>query len=330
MVDKEARHGEAGAGIDFRALELEIDGEIDSLFVPIVQRAGGAKTMVEAHDSSEDEPDREKGKFCGAPGAGLDFGALQVEIDKEIDSLFVPAGKPDRNEGLVQTGNQEQPQTIQSKSPGSDAQSRPVAQNRGGPSSKPFEAATLRAQYDKAPPDDTFDSQKNHLHELSRLIEIFNAAYLSLDWEFSKENIQKFVAALKQLEPFASRSSDARSVLRIMDAILKRFVDRPHAVNRRLVQLIRDSQGLFAHLLLMESETGPMKSKDSTTLSNVFRSCAEEHTQSKPRPKDPRWKKSCPRQYCQLPVTSSNHLVKSCPPRFYRRRTKVRSRSPAT
>ncbi len=257
MVDKEARHGEAGAGIDFRALELEIDGEIDSLFVPVVQKAGGAKTVVEVHDSSKYESDREKGKSSGEPGAGLGFGAIQAEIDKEIDSLFVPAGKPDRNEGLVQTGNQEQPQTIQSRSPGSDTQSRPVAQNGGGPSPKPFEAKTLRVKYDEAPPGDTLDSQKYHLHELSRLIEIFNAAYLSLDWEFSRENIQKLIAALNQLEPFAAVSSDARSVLRIMDAILRRLVDRPHAVNSRLVQLIRDSQGLLAHLLLMKSETAP-------------------------------------------------------------------------
>ena len=193
----------------------------------------------------------------GEAGAAIDFRALELEIDKEIDSLFVPAGKPDLNEELVQTGNQEQPQTIQSRSPGSGALSRPVAQNGGGPSPKSFEAATLRAEYDEEPPDDTFDSHRYHPHELSRLVEIFNAAYLSLDWEFSRENIQKFVAALKQLEPFASRSSDARSVLRIMDAILKRFVDRPHALNSRLVQLIRDSQELLAHLLLMDSETDP-------------------------------------------------------------------------
>ncbi len=309
MVDKEARRGEAGSGIDFRALELEIDGEIDSLFVPIVQRAGGAKTMVEAHDSSKYDPDREKGKFCGVPGAGLDFGALQVEIDKEIDSLFVPAGKPDRNEGLVQTGNQEQPQTIQSKSPGSDAQNRPVAQNRGGPSPKSFEAATLRAQYDKAPPGDTFDSQKNHLHELSRLIEIFNAAYLSLDWEFSKDNIQKFAAALKQLEPFASRSSDAKTVLRIMDAILKRFVDRPHAVNRRLVQLIRDSQGLFAHLLLMESETEPHEKQRLNDLIERFQELRRRAHAVKAEAKRPKMEEILPE--AMLPA-SSDKLKPPC------------------
>ena len=98
--------------------------------------------------------------------------------------------------------------------------------------------------------------KRHHFHGLSKLIEMFNAAYLSLDWEFSRENIRKFLAALNQLEPFASRSADAGSVLRILEVILKRLQDRPHAVNSKLVQLIRDSQGLLAHMLLVEGETG--------------------------------------------------------------------------
>ena len=253
MVDKEARNSEAGAGIDFLALELEIDGEIDSLFVPMVQSADGAKTIPEAHESAQCETQDENGKSSGAP-YDIDFGALQAEIDKEIDSLFIPAAKP---EGFVQAGNQEQPQTMHCKSPGSVAQSCPVAQHEGGPPPKSFEAAALPAKYDEVPPCDTLNSKKYHLHELSGLIEKFNAAYLSLDWEFSRENLQKYLAVLNQLEPFASRSSDAKSVLRITDAILKRLLQRPNAVNSKLVQLIRDSHELLAHLLLTESETGP-------------------------------------------------------------------------
>jgi len=257
----------------------------------------------------------------GEAGAEIDFRALELEIDKEIDSLFVPAGKPDRNEGLVQTGNQEQQQTIQSRSPGSGAQSRPVAQNGGGPSPKSFEAATLRAEYDEEPPGDTLDSQKYHLHELSRLIEIFNAAYLSLDWEFSRENIQKFVAALKQLEPFTSRSSDAGSVLRIMDAILKRFVDRPHAVNSKLVQLIRDSQGLLAHLLLMESETDPYEKQRLKDLIARFKEVRRRALAVKAEAKRPKMKEILaeamppapsgkPQPPCELlyaPILSTQH-----------------------
>ncbi len=271
---------------------------------------------MEAQNASKHEPDREKGKSSDEPEAGLDLDALQTEIDKEIDSLFVPAAKPDRNEGSVQTENQEQPQTMQSRSLASDAQSRPVAQKEGGPSPESFEAATLRAKYDETPPDDTFDSQKYHLHELSRLIEIFNAAYLSLDWEFSRENIQKFLAALNQLEPFASRSSDARSVLRIMDAILKRLLDRPHAVNSRLVQLIRDSQGLLAHLLLMEGETGPHEKQRLKDLIERFQELRRRALAVKAEAKRPKIDEILPEATPPAPATSPNHLVKSCPPRI--------------
>jgi hypothetical protein len=295
MVDKEAPHDNPGAGIDFRALELEIDGEIDSLFVPMAQRAGVAETVEEAHDCSGNGLDNEKGKSSVEPEESIDFGALQAGIDQEIDSLFVPAAKSDLSEGLVHTGNLEQQQTIQSRSVDSDVQKRPVAQNGVGQSPKSFETATSRAKYDEAtPPDDTFDSEKFHLHELPRLIEIFNAAYLSLDWEFSRENIQKFIAVLNELEPFASRSSGAKSVLRIMDAILKRLVDRPHAVNSRLVQLIRDSQGLLAHLLLMESETGPNEKKRLKNIVERFQELRRRALAVKAEAKRPRTEEIVP------------------------------------
>ncbi len=255
--EKNKTQAEPGADLDFGALQAEIDKEIDSQFVPLAQRAGRAKTAAVAHDTLRHEPKSEKNKTQAEPGADLDFGALQAEIDKEIDCLFVPAGKSKQNQEFVQTGNQEQHQNMQGVAPGSDAQSRPVARNSDSPSPKPFETTTSPEKYVETPPDDTFDSKKYHRHELSRLIETFNAAYLSLDWELSRKNIEKLLAAIRQLEPFASRSPDARSVLKITDAILKRLVDRPHAVNSKLIGLIRDSQGLLAHLLLMEDETGP-------------------------------------------------------------------------
>ncbi len=190
-------------------------------------------------------------------GAGIDFRALELEIDREIDALFVPAAKPGRDEDSVNKSKLEQPPPVESRPFVSNAQSSPTAE-KGGLSFAPFEASA-HPGYDEEQSGDTFDSRKYQSHELSGLIEQFNAAYLSLDWEFSRENIQKFIAALNRLEPFTSRSSEAKSVLRIMDVILRRLLDRPRAVNGSLVQLIRDSQGLLAHMILMEGETGPQE-----------------------------------------------------------------------
>ncbi|MGO9018652.1 MAG: hypothetical protein ACLQVJ_09920 [Syntrophobacteraceae bacterium] len=300
---------EPQADRDLGALQAGIDKEIDSQFVPMVQRAGGAETLVETHDTPQFEPKSEKGKSAAEPEADLDLGALQAGIDKEIDCLFVPAGKSEQNKGFVQTGNQEQQQIMQSRALGSDAQSRPIAQNRGGPSPKSIVAATLRAKYVEAPPDDTFDSHKYHLHELSRLIETFNAAYLSLDWELSRENIEKFIAAINQLEPFASRSSDAMSVLRIMDVILKRLVDRPHAVNSKLVRLIRDSQGLLAHLLLMEGETGPQEKQRLRDIIQRFQDLRRRALAVKAEARRPKVEEILPEA---IPPSASDKLQPPC------------------
>lgn len=214
MAENEVQRSEAEAGIDLRALELEIDREIDALFVPVAQRENGTGTEVKAPGTAESDPGPEN-VSAKEPGAVFDPDAVQSKIDAEIDRLFVPASAVDLSEGTVQPGGY-------------------------------------------------------HPDDLPRLIEMFNAAYLSLDWEFSRENIQRFIDALSRLEPFTAGSPYARSVLRIIDAILKRLVERPRAVNSTLVQLIRDSQGLLTHLLLMGGETGPQEKQALKNLIGRF------------------------------------------------------------
>ena len=256
-----------GAGFNLDSLHVEIDKEIDSLFVPAVEsgRNDGlvqtdhheqpkrarettedSKAAQQTRDFPESGPGQGIQELPESPGAGFNLDSLHVEIDKEIDSLFVPAVEPGRNDGLVQTGHHEQTKRVQGSSLVMDEQNLRGTQKAGGPSLEPSHGAGLRAKYNESPQDDASDSRRHHFHELSKLIEMFNAAYLSLDWELSRENILKFLDALHQLEPFAARSADAGSVFRILDVILKRLVDKPHAVNSKLVQLIRDSQSLLS------------------------------------------------------------------------------------
>src|SRR5208283_4277969 len=263
-----------GAGFNLDAFQVEIDKEIDVIFVPAVKpERNEGPVQIGHHEQTKSVKDRspvtdeqslrgarkaegpstEESKAAGqtinffesspgpgiqesaaSSGAGLNLDSLQVEIDKEIDSLFVPAVKPGLNEGTVQIGRHEQPKSVQGESPVIAEQSLRDTRKAGGPSLEPSPRAASRTKYDESPPDNGLDSQRYHSHELSKLIEMFNAAYLSLDWELSRENIQKFLAALKQLEPFAARSAEARSVLRILEVILKRLQERPHAVNSSL------------------------------------------------------------------------------------------------
>ena len=269
--------GSPGDGFNLDAIQVEIDKEIDSLFVPAVEPAKDEepvqigrheqpkrtqrtteepKAAVKTRNFSESGLGPGIQESAGSPGDGFDLDTLQLEMDKEIDSLFVPAVEPAKDEEPVQIGRHEQPKTAQGRSPVMDEESLRGSRKAGGPSLESSLGAPLRAKYDESPHENTSDSKRHHFHELSKLIEMFNAAYLSLDWELSRENIQKFLAALLQLEPFAARSADAGSVLRILEVILKRLADKPHAINSKLVRLIRDSQGLLAHMLLVEGETG--------------------------------------------------------------------------
>ncbi len=320
--------GITGAGFNLDAFQVEIDKEIDGLFVPAVkpERNEGpvqtghheqTKSVQDKSPVTEEQslrgarkaegPSTEESKAAGqtinffestpgpgiqesaaSTGAGFNLDSLQVEIDKEIDSLFVPAVEPERNEGTVQTADHEQPKSVQDKSPKMDEQDLRDTRKAGGPSLEPSHGAALRAKYDESPPDNAFDSERYHSHELSKLIETFNAAYLSLDWEFSRENILKLLAALHQLEPFASRYADAGSVLRILNVILKRLADKPHAINSRLVKLIRDSQGLLAHMLLVEGEIGPDEKQRLKDLIESFHELRQKALAAKAKAARPR------------------------------------------
>ena len=320
--------GITGAGFNLDAFQVEIDKEIDGLFVPAVKpERNEGPVQIGHHEQTKSVKDRspvtdeqnlrgarkaegpstEESKAAGqtinffestpgpgiqesaaSTGAGFNLDSLQVEIDKEIDSLFVPAVEPERNEGTVQTPDHEQPKSVQDKSPKMDERSLRDTRKAGGPSLEPSHGAALRAEYDESPPDNAFNSERYHSHELSKLIETFNAAYLSLDWEFSRENILKLLAALHQLEPYASRYADAGSVLRILNVILKRLADKPHAINSRLVKLIRDSQGLLAHMLLVEGEIGPDEKQRLKDLIESFHELRQKALAAKAKAARPR------------------------------------------
>ena len=155
--------GITDAGFDLDALQVEIDKEIDSLFVSAVKperKEGPVKTGHHEQPKSGQGDGRSNPKQPGKPailpnpnpgrgiqesagitGAGFDLDALQVEIDKEIDSLFVSAVKPGRNEGPVQTGNHEQPKSVQGRSPEMDEQNLQGARKAEGLYENPMQPA---------------------------------------------------------------------------------------------------------------------------------------------------------------------------------------------
>jgi hypothetical protein len=271
-----------GAKLD--ELEFEIETEIDNLFVPADElqipappktgnknppkKAKGASYAPDGEEiqavAGQDGLSPEPFQAVDATGGKLDD--LEFEIETEIDSLFVPA---DRSQTLapVQSGDENLSAKARDISYAPDGEEIAAAPEKAVSSPGAFQAEESGNNHDESSFDNVLSGHPTNGSELDGMIEKFNAAYLSLDWELSSENIRKFLAATSRLEPFAARSSDTKSVLRMMQVILTRLRDRPHAVNSMLVQLIRDSQGLLAHMLLIGGESGP---REKERLKDLF------------------------------------------------------------
>ncbi|MGC9196429.1 MAG: hypothetical protein ACP5IL_13390 [Syntrophobacteraceae bacterium] len=243
-------------------LDSQIDSELDKLFAP-----SGPATTVAASESkgsypqaniSEDKLERTD-----------DLEAVHTLIEAEIDKLFVPSRSRSELSSVLSTGAD----TFSGAPTGID-----FAPQKDKPSD------IIEIEIDKvagktSPPAPQADSSAdlpstsapNPVNaRVPELIEQFNAAYLSLDWDFTKENIDQFIYALVQIQPMASKSRDSKLVYSILEVILKRLQKRPNAINTKLVQLIRDSQGLLAHMLLMERESGPEEKQRLKDLVGLF------------------------------------------------------------
>ena len=298
--------------IDLEALELQIDREVDSLFEPAkpskapeivlteipatpAERARAERDapapvpevrLVELPETPPKAPIPPSGLVLqneeGAPAPissgsagerGFDAKALQSEIDKEIDSVFAPFQKTPAAP----------PQGLSPREPASAGTESPaigeappveaielVSETPAGPAlSETAAVASLAAARPEMP------------SELPRLIEAFNAAYLSLDWDFSPEHLYALELALSELEPHAMKTTGAEPVFKLLKAFLPRLRARPQAASPQLVELIRDSQGLLAHMLLLEGPIGAQEKERLRDLLARFRSMKEKAAAAK-------------------------------------------------
>ncbi|MCE5334933.1 MAG: hypothetical protein LLG06_10110 [Desulfobacteraceae bacterium] len=248
MNEKALNRPQTETGIDFQSLELEIDKEIDNLFVPMQKAADPPEPLAAAQaDAGESAAPVAVAPSPGKAAPKLDLDALQVEIDKEIDSLFVPftPAAPDAAaESPILAMEAERLEVPEPAASPAVAVQPHSAKSKARDGEDDYPALSI--EYEEYPSGD----------ELPRLVEVFNAAYLSLDWDVSRQNILKLQNALKALESFASRYSTATSLYKVLNVILSRVYARPQSANSKIFELIRDSQELLAHILLVNGETG--------------------------------------------------------------------------
>lgn len=240
-------------GLDMGALEVQIDNEIDALFVPAPKTTPEApEPTIQKMEAPHDE-ETLTATPADTPRKEFDVGALEVQIDDGIDALFVPAVKPvpaapvgpDTDRTAVHTELPELVLESETLKPAATAQQRPSV------------PAGDILDRDEIPISAVYTSKPR----ISALVEAFNAAYLSLDWDLSPENLGKLRTALKDLEPFTDRAPGSAPIVKILKSVLSRLRMNPQSIDPALLEMIRDSQGLLAHMLLMDGEPGPQEKR---------------------------------------------------------------------
>ena len=169
-------------------VEDQIDREIDSIFVP-EQKTNAASPDWEASDASFSTPEAQF-----RPGFDLD--SFESLIDREIDSMFVP-----KTEGPAIAAPSGRHETFAPDLPGQD-----VLRLRADlhvPASKPSDAPVPEVKMEEFPlPAPGLPSQHPSTTRIAKLVESFNAAYLSFDWECSSENARTLQTALCEPRAF--------------------------------------------------------------------------------------------------------------------------------
>ncbi|MCU0572625.1 MAG: hypothetical protein MUC41_06485 [Syntrophobacteraceae bacterium] len=196
-------------------------------------------------------------------GLELDIRTFELEIEKEIDNLFIPLGND--AEIKVQSAppsmEVEQPKPIVSDTPAAApvlVESAPGEITLGqvpSPIESTVEVRAVQAEDMASNEADeltlVLESPVEPPDELEQLIESFQASYLSFDWDFSSPNVAALGEVLAKLEPYCLKMPETESLYKIMKAVLQRVSVRPDTISPQLIEVMREAQGLLKRFLLI-------------------------------------------------------------------------------
>jgi hypothetical protein len=206
-------------------------------------------------------------------GIELDLEAFENEIGKEIDALFTPTGFGDEALEAPPKAPQEQFDFPMPDKP--KASEKPVAV-QAPVASGVFEEAFSIAEPLVAPPTasvqpepelvltpviDSFTpimaeplAETASANEITKLVESFEIAYLSLDWDFSKGNVSSLAATLDRLETHCRGRHETDSLYKILRAVLNHLAARPDGIPPEVNEVMRDAQQLLKRMLLSRGD----------------------------------------------------------------------------
>ena len=88
---------------------------------------------------------------------------------------------------------------------------------------------------------------------------------------------------------------------------MSRLVIRPQLANPEIIEIIRDSQALLAHILLMQTETGPNEKQRVRNIINRFRTLREKALETKSAQAER--KKARPPDYSQAEIQAMEEVI---------------------
>jgi len=185
-------------GGDLKGLESEIDNAIDSLFV----EKGGDKTKNPSPSGSM-AAKRSREITPGPQAAASRLGGLETEIDHAIDSLFVEKGQ--QSEG----GPSASMQDLRESPPAST--DTPPEMSQGHPPGRGLEREAEKPTAKTGPVPERADRARRNLENLETHL-------LSLEWEISRDLIEKIISELSFLK---EEHRNDRAVFQVADVMDK-------------------------------------------------------------------------------------------------------------
>ena len=307
--------------LDLDSFSLNIDKEIDKLFVPTgfdaeeEKPAEPSEVVFEVTELAPEPPpppapvDPVPAKpATGGGGIDLDVDAFDALIDREIDSLFIPSAS---QEILITP----EPAAPVPKAPPQKAKTSillfedtptPVAA-KAPPLEIPDEAPVLPSlsfgSFDPVEPPEQPDPEPSPQQELQSLLDEANAAYLSLDWEFSSENARKYELATAKLEPYAKKSNAATSLYKMLQSTARRIRTRPEQAGRDVTEFFRDTHEILGPVLLSQGPLSGWERDKIKSLIERFKTLRQKPPQ--PTPTDSVKPTPAPPQEARIPAQPS-------------------------
>jgi hypothetical protein len=221
---------EQGIELDLEAFENEIGKEIDALFTP----------TGFADDAPEPAPK--------APPEQFDFPMpKKLTVNEQPAAVQVPEASVLFDESLSIEGPFAAPP---------DAIAQPEPGFTLGPAADSFTPSIAEPAIEAAKAD-----------EIEKLVESFEIAYLSLDWDFSKGNVSGLAATLDKLEVHCRAKHETNSLYKILRAVLNHLASRPDGIPPEVNEVMRDAHNLLRQMLL---SNGEIRTEEKQQLKSVI------------------------------------------------------------